>query len=100
MAKDPGRILARLIERNPGVDGDEIKRVFVDAVMDDEELKRTIVEDVGRGLYLIIEKQNSGKSLTAGETAYLKIFSGESVSDAEHRLAMDYADSVPALWGH
>jgi hypothetical protein len=90
MAKDPKRVLERLFERNPDVESEELRQAFVEAVRDDKELNIAIASDVFNGLYPIVEKQEAGKPLTAGETAYLKIFSGKSVTDAERALAEEY----------
>lgn len=95
MAKNPQQIFDRLIERNPGVDKDDLIDAFVDYARTDSEITRKIIEESVASVFPILKKEADGEPLTRSEQALLKMFSGQSVSESERTLAADcYASNV------
>ena len=67
MAVNPSEILERLIERNPGLDQEELAAAFKEAAKENPALREAIVREYAVKMYPLAKKIANGEPLTEAE---------------------------------
>jgi hypothetical protein len=95
MSVNPHDLLARLIERNPGVGKEELLTALGEHVADEPALQGAILTEILEWLYPIAAKIRQRKPLTEGEQAIWKRFEkGALLTKAEDAAAHKYVMKI------